>query len=102
MKFLPGDQVIMKTAFITSLASALMSLIGVFGLSTMTSVPRLDPECWRSLMMILSGIFFLIWCSLAIWLRPRPNLASRPSWMLGLTVSVEVVYVFGVLLFVIG
>jgi len=90
----------MKAAFITSLVSAMMSLVAILGISAMTFVPRAESS--RSHMMLAAGVFCLIWMSLAFWLRPRPSLASLPRWVRGLLVSAGVVYVLGVLLFVIG
>jgi hypothetical protein len=90
----------MKAVFITSLVSALMSLVAILGLSAMTVVPRV--ESLRGQMMLVSGVFFLIWISLAFWLRPRPSLASLPRWARGLLVSAGVAYVLGILLLLIG
>ena len=90
----------MKAAFITSLASALMSLIAILGLSAITIVPR--EESWRGRMMLVSGVLFLVWISLALWLRPRPSLVSLPRWGRGLLVLAGAAYILGVLLFVIG
>jgi hypothetical protein len=90
----------MKAAFITSLVSALMSLVAILGFSAMTVIPL--AESWRGHMMLVSGVFCLVWLSLAFWLRPRPSLTSLPRWVRGLLVLAGVVYVLGVLLFVIG
>ncbi|HEX4264558.1 MAG TPA: hypothetical protein VH597_09485 [Verrucomicrobiae bacterium] len=92
----------MRTAFITSLVSALMSLIAILGLSAMTIVPHRGAELWQAQMMLISAVFFLIWIALAFCLRPRPSLPLLPRWLRGTLTGAGVVYVLGILLFVIG
>jgi hypothetical protein len=90
----------MNAAFITSLVSAMMSLIAIIAFSAMTVAPHADS--WRGHIMLVSAVFFLVWVSLTFWLRPRPMRASLPGWVQGLLMSAGVVYIVGILLFVIG
>jgi len=89
----------MKAAFITCLFSAFMSLVAVCCFSAMTVIPPAR-EVGRIMLVFLA--LFLIWISLAFWLRPRPNRASLPGWARGLLVSAGVVYTVGILLLAIG
>ena len=90
----------MKALFVTSLICALMSLLAVLGFSAMTIVPGPGAGSWRSQMMLVAGAFFVGWLCLALWARRRP--ASPPQWLRRSLVVVGVVYVLGVLLFVVG
>jgi hypothetical protein len=92
----------MKTIFITSLISALMSLLAIFGLSAMTIVPRHGAESWRSQMMLVAGVFLVGWLCVAFWMRPRQRPALPPRWLRGLLVIVGIVYMLGILFFVLG
>jgi len=90
----------LRTAFIISLVSAVMSLVAIFGISAMTFVPRAESSQER--LMLASAAFFLVWLSLAIWLRPGARPVSLPRWARGLLVSAGVIYVLLILFFVIG
>lgn len=90
----------MKAAFITSLLSALTSVIAIVSYSAITVVP--GGENWLAAEMAISTAFFLIWILLAFWLRPRPKLVLLPRWAQRLVVSTGVVYVIGNLLIVAG
>lgn len=92
----------MKAAFITSLVSALMSLIAIFCLSAMTVVPGTGAEGERDHVELISAAFFVIWISLAFSLRPGPKPGSLPGWAQGLVVSAGVVYSIGILLVAVG
>jgi hypothetical protein len=90
----------MKAAFITSLVSATLSLIMILARSAMTVVPRAESS--HSHIAMVLGVFFVVWLSLAFWLRPRAMPAPLPRWMRGLLVSTGAVYIIGILLLVIG
>ena len=90
----------MKAAFITSLVSALMSLVAILCLSAISVAP--GAKGWAGHMMLITAVFFVVWLSLAFWLRPRPSQRALPFWAQGLLVSVGAVYAFGVLLIAIG
>ena len=92
----------MKALFITSLICVLMSLLAIFGFSAMTIVPSPGAESWRSQMMLVAGAIFVGWLCLAFWARPRQRTASPPQWLSRSLVVVGVIYVLGVLLFVVG
>ena len=90
----------MKALFITSLICALMSLLAILGFSAMTIVPGPGAESWRSQMLVVAGAFFIGWLCLAFWTRRRT--ASPPPWLRRSLVVVGIVYMLGVLLFVVG
>ena len=92
----------MTTIFVTSLVSALMSLIAIFGLSAMTIVPSHGAESWRSQMMLVASAFLVGWLCVAVWMRPRQNPVLPPRWLRGLLVIAGVVYMLGILFFVLG
>ena len=79
-----------------------MSVVAILGLSAMTVVPHSGAESWRSQMMFVAGVFFVGWLCLTFWARPRERAVSPPHWLRGLLVLVGVVYMLGVLLFVVG
>lgn len=92
----------MKPLYITSLVSALMSLMAVLALSAMTIVPRLGSETLRGQMMLVVLVFFVGWLGLAFCVRPGQNRTLPPQWLGRLLILLGIVYVSGLLLFVIG
>jgi hypothetical protein len=79
-----------------------MSLLAVLGFSSITLVPGLGAESWRTQMMFAGGAFFVGWLYLAIWARARERIASTPPWLSRLWVIVGVLYALGIALFAIG
>jgi hypothetical protein len=95
----------MKATFAMSLVSALLSLLAVLGLSAMTIVPGAGAESFRATTMIVVGVFFVAWLSVAFWARPRQRTESGaiiPRWLSRLLVVVSAVYSFLIILFVLG
>ena len=95
----------MKTLFVMSLVCALMSFLAVFGFSAMTVVPRPGAESARALMMLVAGVFVVVWLCLAIWARARQRAASQsspPQWLTRLLIGVSVVYCLGIFFLVVG
>jgi uncharacterized membrane protein YhdT len=91
-----------KTLFITSLVCAVMSLLAVLAFSAMTIVPRPGAESLRRQMMLVASAFLVGWLCLAFWMRPRQPPTSPPQWLRASLIFVGIVYVLGVLSFVIG
>ena len=79
-----------------------MSLLAVLALSAMTVVPRPGAETLRVQMMMAVAIFLVGWLGLAFHLRPGQNRALPPKWLGRLLIGIGIVYVSGLLLFVIG
>jgi hypothetical protein len=79
-----------------------MSLIAILGISAMTVVPGSGAESWRSQMILVAGIFFIGWLCLTFWARPRERVVSPPQWLRGLFVLAGVIYMLGILFFVIA
>jgi hypothetical protein len=95
----------MKAIFTMSLVSALLSLLGILGLSAMTIAPGARAEGFRATTMIVGGVFLVAWLGLAFWARPRQRTESGahiPLWLSRLLVVVGAVYSFVIILFVLG
>jgi hypothetical protein len=92
----------MKALFITSVICALLSLLALFAVSAMTFTPGPGVESERRQMELASGAFFVGWLCVAFWARSRRHAASQPRWLSQPLVFIGVVYVLGVLLFVVG
>jgi hypothetical protein len=90
----------MKAIFITSLVSAVMSLVAIIGLSAMEVAPGAGAEIWC--MILVASAFLVGWLCLAFWMRPRQRPVLPPRWLKGMVVFVGIVYVVGTLLFVLG
>jgi hypothetical protein len=91
----------MKILLIMPLICALMSLLGIFGLSAMTIVPRPGVESFRGHMILAAGAFCVGWLCLVFWLRTRSQ-TSLPIWFRRLLVVVSIFYVLAVFVFAIG
>jgi hypothetical protein len=95
----------MRNLFVISVTCALVSLLAVFCLSSMSIVPRPDGEIFRAHLMLVAGAFTVAWLCLAFWVRVRQRAAMQPlppQWLRRLMVGVGVVYLFSVFLLVIG
>lgn len=79
-----------------------MSLLAVLALSAMTIVPRPGAETLRGRMMLIVLVFFVGWLGLAAHVRPGQNRTLPPRWLGRLLILLGIVYVSGLLLFVIG
>ena len=90
----------MRALLIISLVCALMSLLAVLEFSAMTIVPSPRAESERRMMMLVAGAFFIGWLCLAFWVRARQR---TPIQLFGrLLIFVGIIFVLGVLFFVIG
>jgi hypothetical protein len=97
--------IIMKLHFILSLACAGMSFLAILGLSAMTVVPEPEAESTVNQMMLIAGAFMVAWLCLAFWLHSRIRVASAsplPRWLSRLLICMNVLFLLGVCLFVIG
>lgn len=92
----------MKPLFVTSLVSALMSLLAVLALSAMTIAHRPGAETLRGQLMLVVALFLVGWLALAFHVRPGQNRTLPPQWLGRLLLLLGIVYVSGLLLFVIG
>jgi uncharacterized membrane protein YhdT len=90
----------MKTLFIISLICALMSLVAIVASSAITFAPGAESE--RNLMMFVAAAFLVGWIWLAFWVRRRQRTATLPHWITRSLVFAGVVYMLGILLFVVG
>ena len=95
----------MKSLFVMSLVSAVVSLLALFGFSVMSYVPGPGVEKERAVMMTVAGLFAIAWLGVALWARPRRNAELQPlppKWLRRLLVGVGAVYTLAVLMLVVG
>jgi hypothetical protein len=94
-----------KPLVAVSLGCALVSLLAIIGLSAMTVVPGPGEEDFREHWMLAAGALAVAWSGVAFWARARSRSVAKPPlprWIGRLAVCIGVVYIAGVLFFVIG
>jgi hypothetical protein len=82
-----------------------MSLLAIIGLSAMTVVPGPGAENFREHWMLAAGALTIAWGGVAFWAQVRSRSVVQqplPRWIGRLAVCIGVVYMAGVLFFVIG
>ena len=95
----------MKAIFAMSLVSALLSLAAVLAFSVITFVPRPGAETFRAIVMILAGIFFVLWLRVAFWAKARrrsETSAPLPPWLKRILLLVSAAYSLGIILGILG
>lgn len=92
----------MKSLFVTSLSSAILSLLAILTLSAMTVVPTPGAESWRTRMMLLVLAFFIGWLCVAVWARPGRQAVLPPKWLRRALVVLGATYSLWILFAVVG
>lgn len=91
----------MKAIFVTSLASAMMSLMALAALSAVTVLPGSQAAAWHGVLMSVAGGCCIAWLGLAAWSRSQQKSHASP-WFTRPVVGAGLVYDLAIVWLAIG
>ena len=95
----------MKSVFIMSLISAVLSLVAFIGFGAMTAVPHSAGRSFPFKTAVAIGLGGVVWMNIAAWAYRRERSAARkeiPRWLKSLLLVISALYSLGAVLLAFG